>query len=164
MILIWDNGEQYSDHSIRFFEIDDLPVELVAEALKLRDSDGYVLGTAEKIEWYEGTTARLAATLTPGCYLDCWSERDFPDHPNPYEIPCSGPVPKREDALLIEPEPDYNGKPSTRMVCWYYDHKALAQLPRPIYEHLRPDWLKAEWIGQWAKQIELIDNYFKENP
>jgi hypothetical protein len=63
MIYIVDNGEQYSDHGIYFVEV---PPELLAkhkEAIeglikKWRDS-AFILGTAEKIDWWGGGAMQL---------------------------------------------------------------------------------------------------------
>lgn len=56
MIYIWDNGEAYSDHEIRFVRDDGWPrevVEAVFASRRLGQRDAFIMGVADNIEWRE---------------------------------------------------------------------------------------------------------------
>ena len=63
-LLIWDNGESYSDHAILFFDIAPYSNEfakVVSGRLRYGDRtqrDGYLLGVGE-VRWWEGYTLKL---------------------------------------------------------------------------------------------------------
>ena len=66
MILIWDNGEAYSNHDIDFLELGDVPLEHAVELLRMRDDGGYVLATAERLEWRaSGSIGNLFDRVSP---------------------------------------------------------------------------------------------------
>lgn len=63
-LLIWDNGESYSDHAILFFDLGPYSNEFakaVANRLRWGDCaqpDGRLLGVGE-VRWWEGYTLKL---------------------------------------------------------------------------------------------------------
>lgn len=65
MILIWDNGRDYSSHEIEFIDIGDVAVEHAEALLHMRHSDGYVSAVAESIEWRRGGTTDLMEMIGP---------------------------------------------------------------------------------------------------
>ena len=74
MIVIIDNGESYSDHSIDFFECGDVsPDEALALYNRNRSTysnGGYIIGHADRIDWREdGATRDIVALLPPSDLL-----------------------------------------------------------------------------------------------
>jgi hypothetical protein len=153
MIIIWDNGRDYSDHGLYFLEIDDLPEEQVTEALRTVHEEGEIIGTAKRISWRDKhATCRLPAFLTPGIFFDAWHDLDFEREMR------TGPAPKREDALFTSVEE----RGPERKLYWYLYPKTLEHLTPTIFKYLLPMWRKAEWIDRWSKQVDLLEQYFKE--
>jgi len=57
LILIWDNGGEYSDKTIIFFDIGDEPVQDVLTMLSVYDYCGttsHALAVAPELTWYSG--------------------------------------------------------------------------------------------------------------
>lgn len=65
MILIWDNGLDYSGHDIDFVELDGVPVDDAVALMRMHDSDGYVIGVADHIEWRRGAIGHLFDFVSP---------------------------------------------------------------------------------------------------
>lgn len=49
MIYVWDNGEQYSDHTVYFVDGGHWPHDFVL--LVLEQKQGHLVFTAEKVKW-----------------------------------------------------------------------------------------------------------------
>jgi hypothetical protein len=152
MIIIWDNGRSYSDHGLYFLDIENLPEDQVVEALKTIHEEGEIIGTVERIDWRDSrATGKLAAFVTPGIFFDAWAESDFTGS-------YRGEAPKKEDAALIT-EPD---RTHSKMY-WFLYPKHLDHLTPTIFKYLLPWWLKAEWIGNWGRQIAVLEDYFRRH-
>jgi len=54
MIILWDNGQQYSDHGIYFTDTLDYDIEDCLMLLKSYQPEGHLIGQAHDIEWFEG--------------------------------------------------------------------------------------------------------------
>lgn len=76
MILIWDNGEDYSNHSIHFVEIGEVDVDHAAKLLAMHDSEGRVVATTEKLEWRFGEAAHLFDVISP--WLEASKMKNIP--------------------------------------------------------------------------------------
>jgi hypothetical protein len=64
MILIWDNGEQYSDHSIYFIDSAGYNIKDCMTLIKSWQPDGFLLGRAKEVKWFEGGAARVDDLIT----------------------------------------------------------------------------------------------------
>lgn len=54
MIIIWDNGGEYSDHRIHFVDTDPFPLEVVEALMAVltrQQPRSRILATAEKLDW-----------------------------------------------------------------------------------------------------------------
>lgn len=61
-IIVWDNGGEYSDHSIRFLKIDSKnegDIKKIELALKLKNEHSHIIMIAENVDWWGGTTTKL---------------------------------------------------------------------------------------------------------
>jgi len=59
MILIWDNGHEYSDHAIYFIETLDYDVDDCLKLLKAYQLGGGLLAKAHQVEWFEGEAINI---------------------------------------------------------------------------------------------------------
>lgn len=57
MIIVWDNGHDYSDHAIYFIDTLDYDVSDCLKLLKASNPEGFLVAKAHKIEWFEGGAA-----------------------------------------------------------------------------------------------------------
>lgn len=66
MILIWDNGRDYSSHDIEFMELGDISLDDAVSLLRIRYEDGYVIGTADRIDWRaQGSIGNILDFVSP---------------------------------------------------------------------------------------------------
>jgi hypothetical protein len=63
MIIIWDNGQEHADHELTFIDTGKVPGGVVFELLSRIAYDGFLVGTAKKIEW--------AGSHQPTSVFDC---------------------------------------------------------------------------------------------
>jgi len=59
MILIWDNGEEYSDHGIYFIDSAGYNIKDCMTLIKSWQPDGFLLGQAKEVKWFEGGATRI---------------------------------------------------------------------------------------------------------
>jgi hypothetical protein len=79
MILIWDNGGSYSDHTIHFVECGELsPDDVVSFARLGYCREARELGRAEQIEWRVAHALEEPSALTGPVYV-IWDETDDTD-------------------------------------------------------------------------------------
>jgi hypothetical protein len=59
--VIWDNGCEYSSHTVHFLEVEDGQVDDLVAALKLKNDDegGFVVGVGG-VDWREGGSGDLS--------------------------------------------------------------------------------------------------------
>jgi hypothetical protein len=70
MILIWDNGEVYSDHCVSFIDCERWPVQDCITLMGLYDyQSGFVVALVEKLDWREGHLATID-TIANGLQLN----------------------------------------------------------------------------------------------
>lgn len=62
-IVVWDNGEGYSDKAIYFFEVEDCG-EAVIKLLEMIGFAGYVALICDKVTWREGSPANWAEHIS----------------------------------------------------------------------------------------------------
>jgi len=84
MIMIWDNGEEYSGHEIRFLDLPEMPklgtqdldlkLRLVEKLLRRRADRSCILGVVDSVAWWKGGASPLGDLLLPS-YLFAWRKK-----------------------------------------------------------------------------------------
>jgi len=79
MIYVWDNGEEYSDHSIYFVDGGNYPDDFVRLVLGMES--GYLVLTAPQVTWWKGGAMALVEWFNPwniiGGRLDVIDDPDY---------------------------------------------------------------------------------------
>ena len=84
MIYILDNGADYSAHGIFFVEVPETLMKYKAQiesmllrAFSLRSSyyEPKILGTSDRIDWWQGGTHEFSQHLGWYCFIEDWYER-----------------------------------------------------------------------------------------
>lgn len=81
MILIFDNGYDYSDHELCFVDIGCVPVDEAVALCKLRYKRGHLAGTAEHIEWRSGDATTDLVDFTCSSIIEVDPDENLPDVP-----------------------------------------------------------------------------------
>jgi len=123
MVYIYDNGEDYSDHSISFIECDYEPTEhvvnLINAAHQGRGDGGGCVATAPSLEWRdESANTPLHVWCGPMKFFS-WkrSERD--------DVGCDDPTPR---FVMV-----HRNK-------WFLNEAMLRTTPRPLLDYLLERW------------------------